>query len=63
MEFRRKVYEFLDGLVPWERDWAYFLCRRTLCMSKQVTDSVAWCLLLADIWQFYWFLCFTGLCN
>ena len=63
MEFRRKVCELIDGLVPWERDLAYLLCKRTLCMSEQVTDSVAWCLLLADMWQLYCFLCFTGLCN
>ena len=30
-------------------------------MSEQVTDGVAWCLLLADIWQVYWVLCLMGL--
>ena len=30
-------------------------------MSETVTDPVAWCLLLADLWQVYAVSCFIGL--
>ena len=61
MEFRRKMCELFDGFVSDDRCFAYFLFRRILCMSEQVTDGIAWFLLLADFWQVYWVLCLLGL--
>ena len=61
MEFRRKICELFDGFVLGDHCFAYFLFRRILCMSEQVTDGIAWFLLLADFWQVYWVLCLLGL--